>query len=1134
MQGLVQWVNFIYLQRGDKKTKPPINPRLDPKRPLLERLAEVNNPHTWGTYQQATQRYRTSGAFGYQGIGFVFSERDPFCGVDFDKCRDPKTGEIKEWVLRIVRQLNSYTEISPSGTGLHVLIRASLVSLADMLGRSHIQHKDATNTVEVYDTERYFTITGKHLDGTPETIEERQDELVALYLDLFPEEEKHEERETEPSLRIVTLTLSDQEIVDRASRAANGSRFHRLWNGDAGEYRTSEGPIDESRADLALLAMLAYWTQKDAGRMEDLFKKSGLYRPARWDRPARNGETYGQGTIRIAISRCHSVYDPQWAERNKKQRSTSSDDDLDAHTCETGKRTFPVVPSSASTDKPGQIAVIARPPALTAQQHRSLLDASNRRMQVTIDAFLQGQHQQKMLLIARPPGTGKTTLISQLGDPTRPNGYNIAAIFDRRDMLAAAPSLLNYAVMQPCTSHNCDSADLANALAQTSRNTWSIHRKHPTLCDYGLQAQDQSRSKVYMLAHMKTKGPASHADAIWKDEADITRHIVRKRFSIEHMRQEDTRCYSPQQTASLLLRQFQALLADTEQQELARRRAELDAIKQQGRRVTRFDWQRILSASVQLDSPAIFEALHTRSGGHLRGWLGAFAQSDDYTNTHPFVEVDPYDPNAMHEIEDLPPVVLPYIVRALIAELGDWQRTTRTQGPGWNGHLRVGPGPKGYYLYVTDKITFTPDADGQLPPIVLSDGTITKKLAGLLYDIPESDIDEDRESVPVAANTVLVEPTNSPRYGKMALLSTRADANGQVSSPDLDRAVGHCSYLLNQYDPQRTQRLSCKVGLISFKDCVDTLGDALGIPKHRRMWFWGCRGSNALEDCTTLLVVGTPSIKPDELVEYARDLYRRDPSPISGETEHDSVTGRLRYKDARVQELAEHMTNGELEQCAHRIRPIQHAGRTIINLSHGTIGHLTGARIVTDDLPFVTKAGQPRKQANLEEAIRRLVSAYQQLTTTQTHITVKALQQGAGVRTETARQWLADQRHSHSDVTENATITIYSTVGNAGEATSLETPVSEYVQEQQVTTLSSPRVSPPLQTVRVGRESPVALFPEYSRVQEARREVLVSASSVGVLPFAPPQRPTLCCDSTSWHWTGEKFVCGVCSVPRRA
>lgn len=320
MQGIAQWVNFVYVQRGEKRTKPPINPHIDPRRPLHERLAQVNDPTTWGTYQQALQRYRSAArTFGYQGIGFMFSSSDPYTGLDVDACRNPQTGEIAEWVLRIVRDLNSYTEVSPSGTGLHIIVRANLIEVSRTLGRTSLRHR--ANSIEVYDRGRYFTITGTHLSGTPETIEGRQEELVALYLTFFPEEtvqKTHTPLSTPPQ-----QTLSDQDILDGMARSKNGYIFRALWSGNPSQYTDQNGRVDESRADLVLLSMLAYWTGRDAGSMERLFKQSGLYRnrPWRWNQPARSGETYGQSSIRIAIERCHSVYDPTWKPAASSRRT---------------------------------------------------------------------------------------------------------------------------------------------------------------------------------------------------------------------------------------------------------------------------------------------------------------------------------------------------------------------------------------------------------------------------------------------------------------------------------------------------------------------------------------------------------------------------------------------------------------------------------------------------------------------------------------------------------------------------------------------------------------------------------------------------------------------------------------------
>ena len=71
--------------------------------------------------------------------------------------------------------------------------------------------------------------------------------------------------------------LSDEEIIERARSAANGAKFMRLWAGDTSEYGG-----DDSAADLALLGILAFWTQ-DPAQLDRLFRRSGLYRE-KWER----------------------------------------------------------------------------------------------------------------------------------------------------------------------------------------------------------------------------------------------------------------------------------------------------------------------------------------------------------------------------------------------------------------------------------------------------------------------------------------------------------------------------------------------------------------------------------------------------------------------------------------------------------------------------------------------------------------------------------------------------------------------------------------------------------------------------------------------------------------------------------
>ena len=154
-----QWVAWNF---GGGGKKLPINPRTGNN-------AAPDNPLTWTNFGAA---YRYAQKHGY-GVGFVFTENDPYCGIDFDDCRDAARGTITVETWERIAALGSYTEVSPSGTGLKVFLKA----------RVDRAHKSAT--VEVYDRGRFFTVTGQHLQGTPETIEERQAEVDALIAEVF-------------------------------------------------------------------------------------------------------------------------------------------------------------------------------------------------------------------------------------------------------------------------------------------------------------------------------------------------------------------------------------------------------------------------------------------------------------------------------------------------------------------------------------------------------------------------------------------------------------------------------------------------------------------------------------------------------------------------------------------------------------------------------------------------------------------------------------------------------------------------------------------------------------------------------------------------------------------------------------
>jgi hypothetical protein len=278
IRDLRQWLCWRIEERDGKPTKVPYSPLTDEK-------ASSTDPETWASYSEAEEAYREH---GYGGIGLVFSKDDPFCGVDLDGFLNPETGEIEEWAKELIEHLDSYTELSPSGTGVHVLVIANLPPGGRHKGK-----------VEVYDSGRFFTVTGKHLPSTPRKIEERQAEVEVLHRKIFgfTKGDTNGHGSHGPG-----NDLSDAEILTRAGQALNGQAFDKLWAGDTSGYAS------RSEADLALCSRLAFWTGGDPERVDELFRQSGLYR-SKWDeRHYGDGRTYGQATIEKAFEGATEFY----------------------------------------------------------------------------------------------------------------------------------------------------------------------------------------------------------------------------------------------------------------------------------------------------------------------------------------------------------------------------------------------------------------------------------------------------------------------------------------------------------------------------------------------------------------------------------------------------------------------------------------------------------------------------------------------------------------------------------------------------------------------------------------------------------------------------------------------------------
>ena len=291
-----QWVLWQGADRIDKQTGAITGLEKIPVNPQTLRKASTTNPATWGTFAHcvaalpvALEAWECDNPTSYRGggLGYVFSATDPYAGLDLDHCVDAETHTIDAWAHAYIEDLRSYTEMTPSQTGLHILVVSSLPPGGRKKGG-----------VELYDQGRFFPVTGWHVASTPATIEPRQEAVTRLHAQVFgtPASAPQQGKSTAPAL------LEDTTLLDKARAAKNRVKFIRLWEGD-----TSLHDHDESRADLALVIELAFWTQ-DPAQIDRLFRSSGLMRD-KWG--ARRGEqTYGARTIQAALTRQTDHYHP--------------------------------------------------------------------------------------------------------------------------------------------------------------------------------------------------------------------------------------------------------------------------------------------------------------------------------------------------------------------------------------------------------------------------------------------------------------------------------------------------------------------------------------------------------------------------------------------------------------------------------------------------------------------------------------------------------------------------------------------------------------------------------------------------------------------------------------------------------
>ena len=300
-----QWVcwRFKYNPDREEYTKIPIDASSG-------KFASSTDSDTWSTFEDAVA-YHEREDTDTAGCGFVVHSGDMFVGFDLDDCRDPASGDLEPWAAEIVEEIDSYQEVSPSGTGLRGF---GLGTLPDD-GTNRTDIEGATGHLELYDSGRYLTVTGTPVESSTADIREVNDAVEEVYREYVHSDDSstqtavdtrtNGETPTPEAGKTALSDLSDSEIIDIATNAENGDYFSDLLEGRWQQHTSRWQESSHSEARQAFAYLLAFYTGGDERRMLNIFKNSDL---CRGDDDLRTFEEYEAPNAVAAVG---EYYDPE-------------------------------------------------------------------------------------------------------------------------------------------------------------------------------------------------------------------------------------------------------------------------------------------------------------------------------------------------------------------------------------------------------------------------------------------------------------------------------------------------------------------------------------------------------------------------------------------------------------------------------------------------------------------------------------------------------------------------------------------------------------------------------------------------------------------------------------------------------
>jgi len=318
MRAWHQWVCWRYgAAPSGKPTKIPIQS-------ANGREAKVNDPGTWGSYAAAVAAVAAE-LWGSAGIGFVFGPDDPYAGIDLDDTKGD--ADLLDWHGRVFNAVQSYAERSPSGLGLHIIVRGTV---PDGL------RSDAF-AVEIYSSGRFFTMTGDVYRDVP--IAACQEVLTVLYGKLRAVVGKRRDHAAGTALLNAAVATQDDDTLWAAAMASpNGPKLDRLARGDASDMPAGQDQSG-SGIDLALCNVIQHFT-KDPDQIERLWRATphAMGRAKKMERTAYVKRTIGLAFDREIPAVDHAALYAAWdAKRAIEKAPTEREDETPTAATDTGE-----------------------------------------------------------------------------------------------------------------------------------------------------------------------------------------------------------------------------------------------------------------------------------------------------------------------------------------------------------------------------------------------------------------------------------------------------------------------------------------------------------------------------------------------------------------------------------------------------------------------------------------------------------------------------------------------------------------------------------------------------------------------------------------------------------------------------